>query len=60
MPSDDDPAGISTYSIAGASAGHTFLWLMFITDVGLQPPWGWMAVAIMTLADVAVVWLALS
>ena len=30
--SDNDPAGISTYSIAGASAGYAFLWLMFITS----------------------------
>lgn len=29
--SDDDPSGISTYSIAGASAGYTMLWTALIT-----------------------------
>lgn len=29
--SDDDPSGISTYSIAGASAGYTMLWAALIT-----------------------------
>jgi len=29
--SDDDPSGISTYSIAGASAGYTMLWSALIT-----------------------------
>lgn len=29
--SDDDPSGIVTYSIAGASQGYNFLWTAFIT-----------------------------
>lgn len=29
--SDDDPSGIATYSIAGASAGYSLLWMSFIT-----------------------------
>lgn len=29
--SDDDPSGIATYSIAGASAGYSFLWTAFLT-----------------------------
>ncbi len=29
--SDDDPSGISTYSVAGASAGFSMLWLVLIT-----------------------------
>lgn len=29
--SDDDPSGISTYSIAGASAGYSMLWAAFVT-----------------------------
>src|SRR5579872_2757926 len=29
--SDDDPSGISTYSVAGASAGYSMLWLTLIT-----------------------------
>lgn len=29
--SDDDPSGISTYSIAGASAGYSMLWLVLLT-----------------------------
>ncbi len=29
--SDDDPSGISTYSIAGASAGYSMLWVAFLT-----------------------------
>jgi len=28
---DDDPSGISTYSVAGASAGYSMLWLTLIT-----------------------------
>lgn len=28
---DDDPSGISTYSIAGASAGYSMLWVALIT-----------------------------
>ncbi|HEY5426389.1 MAG TPA: divalent metal cation transporter, partial [Candidatus Tumulicola sp.] len=30
--SDDDPSGISTYSMAGASAGYSMLWLTVITS----------------------------
>jgi NRAMP (natural resistance-associated macrophage protein)-like metal ion transporter len=29
--SDDDPSGISTYSIAGASAGFSMLWVVLLT-----------------------------
>jgi NRAMP (natural resistance-associated macrophage protein)-like metal ion transporter len=29
--SDDDPSGISTYSVAGASAGFSMLWLALLT-----------------------------
>lgn len=29
--SDDDPSGISTYSIAGASAGYSMLWIVLLT-----------------------------
>lgn len=29
--SDDDPSGIATYSIAGASQGYSFLWTAFLT-----------------------------
>ncbi len=29
--SDDDPSGISTYSVAGATAGFSMLWLVLIT-----------------------------
>lgn len=29
--SDNDPAGISTYSVAGARTGYTFLWLSIIS-----------------------------
>lgn len=29
--SDDDPSGIATYSIAGASAGYSLLWTSFLT-----------------------------
>jgi Mn2+/Fe2+ NRAMP family transporter len=29
--SDNDPAGISTYSIAGACTGYTFLWLSVLS-----------------------------
>lgn len=29
--SDDDPSGISTYSVAGATAGFSMLWLILIT-----------------------------
>ncbi len=29
--SDDDPSGISTYSMAGASAGYSMLWVTLIT-----------------------------
>lgn len=29
--SDDDPSGIATYSIAGASGGYSLLWTAFIT-----------------------------
>ncbi len=29
--SDDDPSGISTYSIAGASAGYSMLWIALLT-----------------------------
>lgn len=29
--SDDDPSGISTYSIAGASAGYSMLWVVLLT-----------------------------
>lgn len=29
--SDDDPSGIATYSIAGASAGYSFLWTALLT-----------------------------
>lgn len=29
--SDDDPSGIATYSMAGASAGYSLLWTAFIT-----------------------------
>jgi NRAMP (natural resistance-associated macrophage protein)-like metal ion transporter len=29
--SDDDPSGISTYSIAGATAGFSMLWLVLVT-----------------------------
>src|SRR5579863_2527216 len=28
---DDDPSGISTYSVAGASAGYSMLWLMLVS-----------------------------
>ena len=28
---DDDPSGISTYSIAGASAGYSMLWVALVT-----------------------------
>lgn len=28
---DDDPSGISTYSIAGATAGYSMLWLAFVS-----------------------------
>ena len=28
---DDDPSGISTYSIAGASAGYSMLWIALVT-----------------------------
>lgn len=29
--SDNDPAGISTYSVAGAKTGYTFLWLSLVS-----------------------------
>jgi NRAMP (natural resistance-associated macrophage protein)-like metal ion transporter len=29
--SDDDPSGISTYSVAGASAGFSMLWIVLLT-----------------------------
>src|SRR5215469_18749755 len=29
--SDDDPSGISTYSVAGATAGYSMLWLALVT-----------------------------
>jgi NRAMP (natural resistance-associated macrophage protein)-like metal ion transporter len=29
--SDDDPSGISTYGIAGASTGYSMLWVIFLT-----------------------------
>ena len=29
--SDDDPSGISTYSVAGASAGYSMLWVTLLT-----------------------------
>ena len=29
--SDDDPSGISTYSVAGASTGFSMLWVMLVT-----------------------------
>ena len=29
--SDDDPSGISTYSIAGASTGYSMLWIVLLT-----------------------------
>ena len=29
--SDDDPSGISTYSVAGASTGYSMLWLTLVT-----------------------------
>ncbi len=29
--SDDDPSGISTYSVAGASAGFSMLWMLLLT-----------------------------
>jgi NRAMP (natural resistance-associated macrophage protein)-like metal ion transporter len=29
--SDDDPSGISTYSVAGAVAGYSMLWLVLVT-----------------------------
>ncbi|HET9031000.1 MAG TPA: divalent metal cation transporter [Candidatus Aquilonibacter sp.] len=29
--SDDDPSGISTYSVAGATAGYSMLWLVLLT-----------------------------
>jgi NRAMP (natural resistance-associated macrophage protein)-like metal ion transporter len=29
--SDDDPSGISTYGIAGASTGYSMLWVVFLT-----------------------------
>src|ERR1700727_1857074 len=29
--SDDDPSGISTYSVAGASTGYSMLWLTLVS-----------------------------
>lgn len=29
--SDDDPSGISTYSVSGASAGYSMLWIVLLT-----------------------------
>jgi NRAMP (natural resistance-associated macrophage protein)-like metal ion transporter len=33
--SDDDPAGITTYSILGADYGYTLLWLVLVSTVAL-------------------------
>jgi len=34
--SDDDPSGIGTYAVAGASLGYATLW----TAIGLVVTWG--------------------
>lgn len=33
--SDDDPAGITTYSMLGASYGYTYLWVLTVSTVAL-------------------------
>ena len=33
--SDDDPAGITTYSIAGARYGYTLLWVLLLSVAAL-------------------------
>ncbi|MBU3702148.1 MAG: divalent metal cation transporter [Acidimicrobiia bacterium] len=33
--SDDDPAGITTYSVLGAEHGYTFLWVLALSTVAL-------------------------
>jgi hypothetical protein len=34
-PSDDDPAGITTYSILGADSGYRLLWVLALSTVAL-------------------------
>jgi Mn2+/Fe2+ NRAMP family transporter len=36
---DDDPSGISTYSVAGASTGFSMLWIAVLTTCA--PGSGW-------------------
>src|SRR5665647_2421770 len=33
--SDDDPAGITTYSVLGASYGYRLLWVLLVSTVAL-------------------------
>ena len=33
--SDDDPAGITTYSVLGAKYGYTLLWVLLLSTVAL-------------------------
>lgn len=33
--SDDDPAGITTYSVLGASYGYQLLWVLLVSTVAL-------------------------
>ena len=33
--SDDDPAGITTYSILGADYGYQLLWVLLLVDLAL-------------------------
>lgn len=33
--SDDDPAGITTYSVLGAGHGYAFLWVLALSTVAL-------------------------
>ena len=33
--SDDDPAGITTYSVLGTDYGYTFLWVLAVSTIAL-------------------------
>ena len=35
--SDDDPGGITTYSIVGAEYGYELLWVLAVSTVDTQP-----------------------
>ena len=39
--SDDDPAGITTYSVLGADHGYQLLWVLLLSTVALVTSTAW-------------------